>query len=74
MVIYGPFKVDGEFIGVDGGAGNAAFDAKLRSANAEWGIRDLADLTSAGAEVGLALKDKVDMPANNLVLHFVKSA
>jgi len=72
LVVYGPFKVDQAFIGDDGGAGNAKFDAKLRSTNAEWGIRDVGDLAALAEPSGLTLRTKVAMPANNLALHFVK--
>merc|ERR1712217_189980 len=43
MVLYGPFKVGGQFVGADGGAGNAKFDEKLRATNEAWGIRDVDD-------------------------------
>ncbi|GMI10065.1 hypothetical protein TrVE_jg4402 [Triparma verrucosa] len=74
LVLYGPFKVSGEFIGADGGAGNAKFDAKLRSTNAEWGIRDVGELEKVAEGFGLALSEKVEMPANNLCLHFTKAS
>eukprot|EP00308_Calcidiscus_leptoporus_P009788 CAMPEP_0119379610 /NCGR_PEP_ID=MMETSP1334-20130426/53461_1 /TAXON_ID=127549 /ORGANISM="Calcidiscus leptoporus, Strain RCC1130" /LENGTH=241 /DNA_ID=CAMNT_0007399181 /DNA_START=60 /DNA_END=785 /DNA_ORIENTATION=- len=72
LMVYGPFKVSGEFVGADGGLGNANFDAKLRSTNAEWGIRDVDALAKAAAGFGLALSAKVDMPANNFTLAFVR--
>jgi SAM-dependent methyltransferase len=72
LLLYGPFKVDGQFIGEDGGEGNLKFDAKLKSTNAEWAIRDVGDLERLGEAVGLRLERKVGMPANNLTLHFVK--
>jgi len=72
LCVYGPFKVAGEFVGVDGGAGNARFDEKLRSTNPAWGIRDVDELAKLAAGFGLMLRAMVDMPANNLVLHFVK--
>ena len=72
LIIYGPFKVGGEFIGADGGVGNAKFDEKLRSTNGEWGIRDVNALSALADEVGLRLKRKVGMPANNLTLCFVR--
>ena len=72
LIIYGPFKVDGRFIGADGGAGNARFDAKLQETNGEWGLRDVSDLQTLAAEVGLVLTARADMPANNLTLCFVR--
>jgi len=72
LCVYGPFKVAGEFVGEDGGAGNASFDEKLRSTNPAWGIRDVDELQKLAAGCGLTLSSKKDMPANNLTLHFVK--
>jgi hypothetical protein len=66
-------QVGGEFIGTDGGAGNAKFDAKLRSTNSEWAIRDVDDLSALAASVGMTLREKVEMPANNLTLSFVRT-
>ena len=50
----------------------AKFDEKLRSTNGEWGIRDVNALSALADEVGLRLKRKVGMPANNLTLCFVR--
>ena len=72
LILYGPFKVGGEFIGTDGGEGNRKFDEKLRSTNSAWGIRDVDDLARLAAPFGMTLRAKADMPANNLTLHFVK--
>lgn len=72
LCVYGPFKVGGTFLGADGGAGNAKFDAKLRDNNASWGLRDVDELEALAAECGLMLLDKVPMPANNLLLHFAR--
>ena len=74
LVVYGPFKVLGEFVGADGGKGNRTFDAKLRSTNKDWGIRDVGELEKVAEGFGLALSQKVEMPANNLCLHFTKAS
>ena len=73
LCAYGPFKVDGAFVGDDGGAGNERFDAKLRSTNGAWGLRDVGDLAALAAQRGLRLAAKIPMPANNLTLHFIKN-
>ena len=73
LCAYGPFKVDGAFVGDDGGAGNERFDAKLRSTNGAWGLRDVSDLAALAAQRGLRLAAKIPMPANNLTLHFIKN-
>ena len=52
---------------------NEEMIAKLRATNEAWGIRDVGDLATIAEGVGLVLKEKVDMPANNLTLCFVKS-
>jgi Protein of unknown function (DUF938) len=67
LIVYGPFKRDGHHTAVS----NAAFDTSLRSANPEWGVRDVADLGQLAKAVGLALVDTVEMPSNNLMLVFV---
>ena len=72
LLIYGPFKVNGEFIGDDDGAGNRKFDAKLRENSVEWGLRDVRELERLASYAGLEAKKRIDMPANNLLLQFVK--
>lgn len=68
--LYGPFKRDGKHTAVS----NAVFDASLRDADPEWGVRDIADLERLGASTGLALLDIRDMPSNNLILVFGRPA
>ena len=63
------FKVNGEF----SSESNQEFDKKLRSAGVTyWGLKDIADVTSAAEVNSLRLKDKIDMPANNFSLIFSK--
>ena len=64
LITYGPYFVDGE----PAAPSNLAFDADLRARNAAWGIRRLADVGVEAASVGLVLRERVDMPANNLLL------
>jgi SAM-dependent methyltransferase len=66
LFLYGPFKRDGEHTAPS----NAAFDESLRTANAEWGVRDIADLKDLADRVGLVLLEAVEMPANNMILVF----
>jgi SAM-dependent methyltransferase len=66
LVLYGPFKRGGKHTALS----NAVFDTSLRDANPEWGVRDVADLERLGAGVGLALREIVEMPSNNLILVF----
>ncbi len=64
LLTYGPYRVHGEHTAPS----NAAFDARLRSDNPRWGVRDIDELTALGAERGLSLERTVQMPANNLTL------
>jgi hypothetical protein len=66
LLLYGPFKRDGKHTAPS----NAIFDSSLREANAEWGVRDIADLETLAAGVGLKLSERAEMPANNLILMF----
>jgi hypothetical protein len=66
LFLYGPFKRDGKHTALS----NAVFDTSLREQDAEWGVRDIADLEKLAGSGGLALLDTVEMPANNLILSF----
>jgi len=66
LVLYGPYVVEGEPLA----RSNAAFDADLRRRNPAWGLRTLADVTAQAAEAGLDPLERLDMPANNLLLAF----
>ena len=66
LVTYGPYKVDGQHTAPS----NESFDAGLRARNPEWGVRDVGDVVSAAAEYGLALVERIPMPANNFMLVF----
>ena len=66
LFLYGPFKRDGKHTALS----NAAFDASLRERDAEWGVRDVADLERLAGSAGLVLKEVAEMPANNLILVF----
>ena len=66
LILYGPFKLDGRHTS----ASNVAFDRGLRAQDPQWGVRDLRDVEIRAAGQGLHLVEKVDMPANNLVVVF----
>jgi hypothetical protein len=68
LFVYGPFMRGGQHTAPS----NAEFDASLREANAEWGVRDVGDLSALARRAGLTLADIVPMPANNLVLAFAR--
>jgi Protein of unknown function (DUF938) len=69
LFLYGPFKRDGKHTALS----NAVFDTSLRDRDAEWGVRDIADLERLAGSVGLALMETFEMPANNLILMFERS-
>ena len=66
---YGPFKRGGKHTAIS----NAVFDTSLRQRDGEWGVRDIGDVERLAESVGLALREIVPMPANNLILAFQRS-
>jgi hypothetical protein len=68
LFLYGPFKREGRHTALS----NAVFDTSLRSANAEWGVRDIADLDTLAAGAGLVRVDLVEMPSNNFIAVFAR--
>ena len=69
LIIYGPFVRNGAHTA----SSNAAFDAYLRRQNAEWGVRDIADLEALAAMNGLEIAETTYMPANNVMLVLERS-
>ncbi|MBR1228098.1 MULTISPECIES: DUF938 domain-containing protein [unclassified Bradyrhizobium] len=69
LFLYGPFKRDGKHTALS----NAVFDTSLRDRDAEWGVRDIEDVSRLAEGVGLALIETVPMPANNLILVFERT-
>jgi len=68
LFVYGPYlEAD-----VETAPSNLAFDRSLKDRNPAWGLRDLADVTALAADQGLALAERIAMPANNLSLVFRK--
>jgi hypothetical protein len=68
LVVYGPFRIDGAHTA----ASNESFDADLRARDPRWGVRDLEWMEELAAAHGLALEERVAMPANNQTLVFRK--
>jgi hypothetical protein len=69
LVTYGPYKIAGAHTAPS----NAAFDADLRARDPAWGVRDLEAVVEVAAANGLALAERVAMPANNATLVFRRS-
>ena len=68
LFLYGPYLEPD----VETAPSNLAFDQSLRSRNPAWGLRRLGDVTDLAARHGLALTERIAMPANNLALVFRK--
>jgi SAM-dependent methyltransferase len=66
LFLYGPFRERGQHTAPS----NAAFDESLRARNREWGVRDLDEVAVLASRHGLALEERVAMPANNLSVVF----
>ncbi|SFF05214.1 Protein of unknown function [Sulfitobacter brevis] len=62
LILYGPFKR----CGVLTSAGDAKFDAELRTADPAIGYKDDLDIARWLSDVALSPIDTVEMPANNL--------
>lgn len=70
LYLYGPYQIDGRHTAPS----NAAFDRQLRSQNAAWGIRDLAEVAALAKRHDLVLGETVPMPANNFSVIFRRGA
>lgn len=69
LILYGPFRFSGTFTAES----NAAFDARLRDEDADWGVRDVDDIRRETSALGFESPRIVPMPANNHVLAFRRS-
>ena len=69
LLVYGPFMLNGAHTAPS----NVAFDERLRSQNSEWGVRCVNELADLAASHGINLVERIDMPANNMILHFCKA-
>ena len=70
LILYGPYLE----AGVATSPGNLAFDADLQRRNARWGLRTLQAVRTEAESVGLQLRERIAMPANNLLLVFGPSS
>ena len=69
LLTYGPFVLDD----LPTAPSNRDFDADLRRRNAAWGLRRLNDVAAEAAAVGLQLRERTAMPANNLLLVWART-
>ena len=68
LITYGPYLEDA----VTTSPGNLSFDQSLRERNPDWGIRRLEEVKAQAAKAGLRLLARHAMPANNLLLVWVR--
>lgn len=68
VIIYGPFKYEGQFTSES----NADFDQTLKAKDPMSGIRSFEDVNNAMIKNGFELTLDVDMPANNQMLIFTR--
>jgi len=68
LITYGPYLLDDE----PTAPSNQAFDADLRRRDPAWGIRRLEEVAGQAATVGLRLRERLDMPANNKLLAWAR--
>ena len=64
LITYGPYLEED----VPTAPGNRAFDADLRARDPAWGLRRREDVALEAGRAGLVLRERVAMPANNLLL------
>lgn len=70
LILYGPWRVPGKPLAPS----NLAFDAALRERDPGYGLRDLRTFAREASARGLTLAERRAMPANNLMLRFVRSS
>lgn len=69
LVLYGPFRIGGQHTAPS----NQAFDDSLRQRDVRFGVRDLEAVVTLAEQQGLALQERIEMPANNQVLAFTRA-
>lgn len=68
LFTYGPYAENGVLVPES----NVSFDKGLKSQNADWGVRDIVLLEQVAGRNGIKLVERVEMPANNKCLIWVK--
>ena len=68
LILYGPWRVEGELLVYS----NHAFDLKLKERDPRFGLRELTAFAVQARDAGFDLAERRDMPANNLMLRFVR--
>jgi len=66
LALYGPYR-EAE---VELAASNTDFDLSLKARSPDWGLRDRDAVVAEAATAGLAFTQRIEMPANNIMLLF----
>lgn len=69
LITYGPYRIDGR----QTAPSNVQFELHLKSLDPRFAIRDIGELEALGEEHGLHLQNRIAMPANNFVLHWLRT-
>jgi len=69
FILYGPFNYNGKFTSES----NANFDVWLKSRDPKSGVRDFEELDVLANQVGMKLKQDIEMAANNRILCWEKA-
>ena len=70
LYTYGPYTRGGRHTAPS----NEAFDSWLKQRDSRFGVRDIADVECEANAQDLTLRERVEMPANNLSLVFARNA
>lgn len=68
LILYGPWMERD----VETTPSNLAFDADLKRRNPAWGLRNVEEFAAEAKKRGLSYDERREMPANNLMLRFVR--
>jgi SAM-dependent methyltransferase len=69
LFLYGPYRE----AGVPTAPSNEAFDTSLKARDPAWGLREVSAVVAEAARHGLSLAERIEMPANNLILVFTRT-
>lgn len=70
IITYGAYKIGGRHTAPS----NESFEAWLKQRDERFGVRDIEAVEAAAAAQGFALRERIDMPANNFMLVFARAA
>jgi hypothetical protein len=68
LILYGPWIQEG----IQTAPSNLAFDADLKRRDPAWGLRIVEDFAREAENRGLVLEERREMPANNLMVRFIR--